>query len=134
MAWIALNAHNGRPYSSSVAALVLSGCGVSMAMPAVQNAILGAVPHNALGKASGTFNTLRQLGGVFGVAILAATFAANGSYATPAAFSHGTAPALGVAAGMSLLGAIIGLATPGRRREVVPLVVREPVGAGNAAR
>ena len=134
MAWIALNADHGRPYSSSVAALLLSGCGVSMAMPAVQNAILGAVPHNALGKASGTFNTVRQLGGVFGVAILAATFAANGSYATPAAFSHGTAPALGVAAGMSLLGAIIGVATPGRRREVAPMAVREPVGAGNAAR
>jgi EmrB/QacA subfamily drug resistance transporter len=128
--WIALNAHHGRPYSSSVAALVIAGCGVSMAMPATQNAIMGSVAHSAIGKASGTFNTLRQLGGVFGVAILAATFAANGSYASPAAFSHGTAPALGVAAGMSLLAAMIGLATPGRRREVAPAPMREPVLVG----
>ncbi len=137
MAWIALNAHNGRPYTSSVAALVIAGCGVSMAMPAGQSAIMNSVPHSALGKASGTFNTLRQLGGVFGIAILAATFAANGGYSSPAVFNHGLAPALGVSAGMSLVGAMIGLATPGRRREAAPLPVRQPVlvaeGGSNAA-
>jgi EmrB/QacA subfamily drug resistance transporter len=139
--WIALNVHDGRPYSSSVAALVIAGCGISMAMPAVQNAIIGSVPHGAIGKASGTFNTLRQLGGVFGVAILAATFAANGSYASPAAFGDGTAPALAVAAGMSLLAGMIGLATPGRRvrrPEVAPLPAQTPVlvgeGGSSAAR
>ena len=117
--WIALNAADGRQYSSSVLALVIAGSGVSMAMPAGQNAVMNAVPHEALGKASGTFNTLRQLGGVFGIAILAATFTAYGDYGSPAAFSDGVAPALGVAALMSIMASVLGLWTPGRPRTTV---------------
>jgi hypothetical protein len=67
-----------------VVPLIVAGCGVSMAMPATQNAVLGALPRTALGVASGTFNTLRQLGGTFGVAIVAAVFAGTGSYALAA--------------------------------------------------
>jgi EmrB/QacA subfamily drug resistance transporter len=131
LGWIAWNADHGRAYSSSIAALVIAGCGVSMAMPSVQNAVMNAVPRSAIGKASGTFNTLRQLGGVFGIAILAALFAARGGYATPAAFNHGVAPALGVSAGMSLVGAMIGLATPARRRlEVSRRTARQPALVG----
>jgi hypothetical protein len=36
-----------------------------------------------IGKPSGTFSTLRQLGGAFGVAVLVAGFAAAGGYASP---------------------------------------------------
>jgi hypothetical protein len=95
--------------------MVLAGCGVSMAMPATQNAAIGAVPRDAVGKASGTFNTLRQLGGTFGIAILAAVFAAAGGYASAQAFSDGFVAATGVAAAMSLAGAAAGLAVPRRR-------------------
>jgi hypothetical protein len=68
----------------------------------------------ALGLASGVFNTARQLGGVFGVAILAAVFSAGGSYASPDAFRDGVAPALGVAAGLAVLGAIAGSLVPAK--------------------
>jgi hypothetical protein len=100
---------------------------------------MNAVPPAAIGKASGACNTLRRLGGMFGIAILAALFAARGGYATPAAFNHGVAPALGVAAGMSVVGAMIGLATPGRRRrrpDVSSGMARRPAlvgGGGNNA-
>jgi EmrB/QacA subfamily drug resistance transporter len=114
-AWIALTARPGLAYPAMVAPMVLAGCGVSMAMPATQNAAIGSVPREAIGKASGTFNTLRQLGGSFGIAILAAVFAATGGFASAQAFSHGFAAATGVAAGMSLAGAAAGLLTPGRR-------------------
>jgi sugar phosphate permease len=77
-----------------------------MALPAAQNAVMNAAPHTEVGKASGVFNTARQLGGTFGVSILAAVFAANGSYAGPGAFRDGVGPAIGVAAGLSALGAI----------------------------
>jgi hypothetical protein len=77
------------------------------------------VPPPAIGKASGAFNSLRQLGGTFGVAILAAVFAANGSYASPSAFGHGFTAAIGVGAAMSVAGAIIGLWTR-RRHEAAP--------------
>jgi EmrB/QacA subfamily drug resistance transporter len=106
--WVALTIADGRAYASSIAALVIAGCGTSMAIPAGQNAVMNAVPRTEVGKASGVFNTARQLGGAFGIAILAAVFAANGNYSGPDAFRDGVGPALGVAAGLSALGAIAG--------------------------
>jgi MFS family permease len=127
-AWIALIARAGLSYPAMIAPLVLAGCGVSMAMPAAQSCVIGAVPPADIGKASGTFNTLRQLGGTFGIAILAAVFTAAGSYASGRAFGNGFVPVAFVAAGLSLAGAAAGLAIPGRRPvrpEAVPL---EPSG------
>ncbi|HZD37557.1 MAG TPA: DHA2 family efflux MFS transporter permease subunit [Actinomycetes bacterium] len=114
--WVALIADPGVAYPALVAPLVLAGCGISMAMPAVQHAVIGSVPRGAIGKASGAFNTLRQLGGTFGIATLAAVFAGTGGYASPQAFSDGFVPAVGVAAGLALAAAVTGLWTPGRRR------------------
>jgi hypothetical protein len=87
-----------------------------MAMVAAQNCVMGAVPPADLGKASGTFNTLRQLGGTFGIAILAAVFTSTGSYASARAFGAGFVPAAEVAAGLSLAGAVAGAFVPSRRR------------------
>ena len=112
--WVAANAGSDRPYTASVLALVLTGCGTSMAMPAVQQAVLGAIPE-AVGMSSGTFNTLRQLGSVFGVAALAAVFAACGGYGSPAEFAAGVAPALAVSGSLAILGAVAGLALPPAR-------------------
>ena len=78
MAWIALIAEPGVAYGRLVAPLVLAGAGVSMAMPAAQSAVVGAVARDQIGRASATFNALRQLGGAFGVAILVAVFAGGG--------------------------------------------------------
>ncbi len=112
---VALIAQRGLAYPALIPPMVVAGCGVSMAMPAAQNAVIGAVPRGAIGKASGAFNTLRQLGGTFGIAILAAVFAGTGSYGSAEAFRAGFAPALGVAAGLSLAAAVAALWTPGRR-------------------
>jgi hypothetical protein len=43
-------------------------------------------------------------------------FAGAGSYASPEQFTDGFAPALGVTAGVSLVGALVGLGLPGRGR------------------
>jgi EmrB/QacA subfamily drug resistance transporter len=115
MVWIALVAAPGAGYLEFLAPLVLAGAGVSMAMPAAQNAVLNAVAGPDIGKASGTFNMLRYLGGTFGIAIMVAVFAAAGSFASPAAFTHGFAPAMAVAAALSLGGAALGFSLPGRR-------------------
>jgi EmrB/QacA subfamily drug resistance transporter len=127
LAWVALNASNHRHYSASVLALIVSGCGTATAMPAVQNAVMNSVPVTALGKAAGTFNTLRQFGGALGVAVLAAVFAAHGSYASARAFSDGFTPAIAGSAAFVLTGAVIGLATPGRRRVALPQSVQADV-------
>jgi EmrB/QacA subfamily drug resistance transporter len=114
-AWIAVIAAPDLAYGNLVAPLILAGTGVSLAMPAVQNAVLGAVPASDVGKASGTFNTLRFLGAVFGIAVLVAVFAGNGSVDSPQAFSAGFVAAISVSAGLSLMAAIVGLWLPGRR-------------------
>jgi len=113
--WIALIARVGLPYAELVVPLVLAGSGVSLAIPPTQSVVMTAVAPADIGKASGTFNTLRQLGGVFGVAICAAAFAAHGGYASPAAFISGFRPAMGACAGLALLGALAGLTIPRRR-------------------
>jgi hypothetical protein len=59
---------------------------------------------------------VRQLGGAFGVAVLGAVFAATGSYATPATFSHGFVTAFGAAAGLAVAGAAAGTILPDKAR------------------
>jgi EmrB/QacA subfamily drug resistance transporter len=108
MGWISLANKPDLAYGSLVVPLIIAGIGVSTAMPAAQKAVLASVPPAAIGKASGTFNTLRQLGGAVGVAVLAAVFAGAGGYASPAEFSAGFGRAIGVAAALSLGGALAG--------------------------
>jgi EmrB/QacA subfamily drug resistance transporter len=116
LGWIAAIAAPGISYSALVMPLVLAGTGVSMAMPAVQNAILSSVAPTEIGKASGIFNMGRFLGGMFGIAAMVAAFSARGAVHSAAGFSDGFASAVIVAAALSLLGAIAGLALPARRR------------------
>ena len=115
IAWIALIAAPALAYAELVVPLIVAGAGVSMAMPASQNAVLNAVAKTEIGKASGTFNMLRFLGGVFGIAITVAAFAGTGGVASPEAFSSGFARAIAVAAALSLSGAVAGLWLPARR-------------------
>jgi RND family efflux transporter MFP subunit len=112
MAWIAVIAAPDLAYGTLVAPLIIAGAGVSVAMPAAQNAVLSSVAQTEIGKASGTFNMLRFLGGVSGIAIAAAVFAGNGSFGSPQVFSAGFAPAIGVSAVLSLLGAVAGMWQP----------------------
>jgi MFS family permease len=122
LAWLALIAEPGMTYSQMLAPFIVGGVGVSMAIPAAQNSVLGSVAEGALGKAAGTNSMMRELGGVFGVAIVVAVFAGAGSYASAQAFVDGFSPAILVAAGLALGGAAAGLALPGRRATVTSLV------------
>ena len=118
LGWIAIIAGPQVSYAAMVAPLFISGAGLGLAIPAVTKAVVGSVPLGDIGKASGAFSTMRQLGGAFGVAILAAVFTAAGSYASPGAFSDGFAPAIGAAAGLALAGGLAALALPGRRNQI----------------
>ena len=116
MAWLALIAEPDLAYARMLAPLIVAGVGVSMAIPAAQSSAVGSVATDAIGKAAGTNSMMRELGGVFGIAVVVAVFAGAGSYASPAAFVDGFAPAIGVGAALALAGAVAGLALPGRRR------------------
>jgi EmrB/QacA subfamily drug resistance transporter len=115
LGWIALASARGAGYPALVVPLLLAGVGVSMAMPAAQNAVLSSVAVTEMGKASGVFNMGRFLGGMFGIALLVAVFSANGAVDSPAHFSTGFAAAMMVAAMLSLSGAVVGLWLPARR-------------------
>jgi EmrB/QacA subfamily drug resistance transporter len=115
MAWISLIAAPGLAYLQLVAPFIIMGAGVSMAMPAAQNAVLNAVTRPEVGKAAGVFNMFRFLGGVSGIAIAGALFAGGGSYGSTQAFSDGFVAAVAGSAALSLAGAFCGLALPERR-------------------
>jgi EmrB/QacA subfamily drug resistance transporter len=115
LGWIAIVSAPGVTYPALVVPLILAGVGVSMAMPAAQNAVLSSVAVTEMGKASGVFNMGRFLGGMFGIALLVAVFSANGAVDTPAHFSAGFAVAMMVAAVLSMCGALVGLWLPARR-------------------
>jgi hypothetical protein len=50
---------------------------------------MGAVRAEESGQASGATNAIREIGGVLGIAVLAAVFANQGDYATPTSFVGG---------------------------------------------
>ena len=52
----------------------------------VANVVLSAVRPEEEGQASGAQNAIRELGGVFGVAVLASVFTSYGGYRTPDTF------------------------------------------------
>jgi EmrB/QacA subfamily drug resistance transporter len=112
--WTALIADPGVAYAALVAPMVFVGLGSAMAMPAAQKAVVGAVSPTEIGRASGTFTTMRWFGGVFGIAIAVAVFAETGGYASPQTFSDGFVPAAGVAAALALAGGIVGALVPSR--------------------
>jgi hypothetical protein len=75
---------------------------------------------------------LRQLGAVLGIAGSVAVFAHAGGYGSPQAFADGFAPALLLSAGLSVAGAIAGVALPRRvQEEDVPVAVL--TGSSHAA-
>ncbi len=114
MLWIALVARAGMSYDELVAPMVISGVGLSTAIPAAQNAMVSAVGASDVGHASGVLTMMRQLGAVLGIAVIVAVFVGAGGYASARAFSAGFAPAIGVSAALGFAAALAGLVLPAR--------------------
>ena len=82
----------------------------------VANVLLSSVRPEEEGQASGAGNAIRELGGVFGVAVLAAVFTRNGGFSSPQAFVDGMVPAILIGAAFVGLGAVAAFAIPRTRR------------------
>ena len=132
MGWLALIAEPGLPYARMLAPLIVAGVGVSMAIPAAQNSAVGSVAAEAIGKAAGTNSMMRELGGVFGIAIVVAVFAGAGGYASAETFVDGFRPAIAAGAALALAGAATGLALPGRPRDAASLRRAVPAFEGES--
>jgi hypothetical protein len=109
LGWFALAAGADAGYATLAGPLLLAGVGISAALPAATTAALAVVRPADVGKASGATSTLQRLGAGLGISVTAAVFAAQGSVAGPASFVAGFRPALAVAAGLSVLGALTAL-------------------------
>jgi nitrate/nitrite transporter NarK len=117
LAWVALIASPDVSYLQVGAALIIAGTGTSFCFPTVANAVVGSVPLAEAGVASGTNSTIRELGGVLGVAVLATVFVRPGVYSSPQTFVDGFVPALWVAVAFSAVGMLAALVAAPRRRE-----------------
>ncbi|WP_349239770.1 MFS transporter [Patulibacter sp. SYSU D01012] len=104
------------PYGELVPPFVLAGVGMGLVIAPVTGAVLAAAPAALAGKASGASSMIREVGGVFGIAVLATVFAGSGSYASPAAYNAGLTDAIPVGAAVLAVGALVGLLAPGRAR------------------
>jgi len=121
LGWVAMIASPDVGYLQLGIALTIAGVGTSLCFPTVANAVMGSVPLEEAGIASGTNSSLRELGGVFGVAVLAAVFSNHGVYATPNAFVDGFRPALIVGAALTAVGILAASLAPARpRKQVAP--------------
>jgi EmrB/QacA subfamily drug resistance transporter len=124
LGWIAAVSTPTTPYADLVAPFVLSGVGMALFFAPVANLVLSSVRPEEEGQASGANNAIRELGGVFGVAVLASIFSRYGGYGTGESFVDGLTPAIWVGAAVVGLAAVAALLIPRRARPAEVEVLR----------
>jgi EmrB/QacA subfamily drug resistance transporter len=112
LGWLATVSTPSVSYLMLVPGLAISGFGMALFFAPVANLVLSSVKANEQGIASGAHNAIRELGGVFGVAILASIFAHKGGYGSPQLLTHGLHPAVWVGAVLVALGAVAAFFIP----------------------
>jgi MFS family permease len=124
LGWLAAIASPTVAYAALVPAFIVSGVGMSLFFAPVANMVLGSVRRDQEGIASGANNAIRELGGVFGVAVLGAVFSAQGGYASGASFVSGMSSAawVGTAAVAAAAGAALALPRLRKTRREVPAI------------
>lgn len=143
LGWFALIADPAIGYPAQIPAMLLCGVGMAMFFAPSGAVLMSTVAPGDQGIASGVNNSLREVGGALGVALLASVFAAAGGYHPPAAFTDGLVPALWVGVASLLTAAVASRWIRGRshrsgsgpaRRPAEPAMVLagSPVGDGKA--
>jgi nitrate/nitrite transporter NarK len=130
LAWIASITTPDVAYTSMVLPFIVCGTGMGLFFAPIANVVVSAVRADEIGKASGANNAIREIGGVFGIAVLASIFAHNGGYATPQTFNDGLVPAVWAGAAVVAVGAVVALLIPGRRHaaDAIPVEAAEALG------
>jgi EmrB/QacA subfamily drug resistance transporter len=114
--WVAARGSLDTSWIELSLALLVAGIGISMALPTVPTAVLSAVSHDEMGKASGVNYMAQRLGAVFAIAIATAVFSSYGSLGTPATVTAGFQPALWACAALAVLAAISAVGISSRSR------------------
>ena len=110
--WMGLIIDPTISYLGLFGGFLLAGFGMSLVFAPVSNLLVQSVQQVEIGRASGTNNTVREIGGALGIAVMTAIFTSTGSYESGQAYVDGLTPAVLVAAGVLLVGAIVSLAAP----------------------
>jgi EmrB/QacA subfamily drug resistance transporter len=130
LGWVAAIAKPGMGYGELAIALTVAGIGIALVFPTVANEVVGAVPPGEMGVASGTNSALREVGGVFGISILATVFSSAGVYLSPKVFVDHFTNALWVGAAFSAVGIAAAVFASGRRLTAAQVV--EPAAVAEA--
>jgi EmrB/QacA subfamily drug resistance transporter len=133
LGWLAMVTTPTVAYATLVPAFVVSGIGMSLFFAPVANVVLGSVRRDQEGIASGANNAIRELGGVFGIAVLGAVFSARGGYTSGTAFVAGLSPAVWVGAAAVAVAAAAALALPRLRRPAAVRASADAVGTTAAS-
>jgi len=115
--WLGHVATPDAAYTSILPALLVGGFGSSFFWAPSASIVLSAVGPDDEGVASGANSSIRELGGVFGVAILTTIFTSHGSFGSPEAFADGMRPALYIGGVLIAIASAAAFALPRRRRE-----------------
>jgi EmrB/QacA subfamily drug resistance transporter len=111
-------------YGALVPGFVMAGTGMALVFAPAANAVLSAVRPSEAGQASGANNTIREIGGVLGVAVLATVFTSHGGYGSPQDYVDGLIPAVRVGSAVLAAGALIALVVPSKRAAAADPAVR----------
>ncbi len=114
LAWFAATTAVGQQFSELIVPFAMAGTGMALVFAPSASTLLGSVRPEQAGQASGANNAIREVGGVFGVAVLSTVFAGSGSFASPLAYVDGVRPALWVATAVVAAGALVALGLPRR--------------------
>jgi EmrB/QacA subfamily drug resistance transporter len=129
LAWFAATTSTTVSFGQVLPAFVMAGAGMALVFAPSASALLSVVSPAQAGKASGTNNAIREVGGVFGVAVLSTIFSQSGSLSSAQAFVDGVVPSLWVGASVVALGALVALLLPrGRTAQIADPAV-QPVAA-----
>lgn len=84
------------PFTRLIPAMIGAGIGMGLSITPLSDGILAVAKRDNTGQASGMNNALRELGGVFGIAIAGAVFQNAGQVHSATEFVHHVVPALWV--------------------------------------
>lgn len=104
LAYLALVSTATGGYAVLVPCFVLNGFGMGLFFGPTAALVLGAAGREDEGIASGANNAIREIGGVFGIAVLASVFAARGGYRSAATFVTGMHDAVWIGVAFVALG------------------------------
>jgi MFS family permease len=130
LVWIALLASTTVAYPALLPAFILGGFGMGLVFAPLSSTVILTTDDQRHGQASGAYSTIRELGGVFGIAVLGAIF--QHVVVLPGDFVIGFRTALLGGAGAIASGLLVALLLPGRSAGRIAQAQQQPITAGGA--